>query len=107
MVLAHGGRVFACSSGAVNSTDDTSVYALVRGSGADLLAPDPSRPPLRILVATFDNSEGTAAQAAAVNGNNCARAAEMFMAQPGVSVRFWCEQGRFRQERERERERER
>jgi hypothetical protein len=44
----------------------------------------------RMHVATFDASDG-----AAYNRENCETAARLFAAQPAVTVRFWCEPGRF------------
>ncbi|MGE4013649.1 MAG: hypothetical protein AB7G15_16085 [Alphaproteobacteria bacterium] len=45
----------------------------------------------RIHVATFDASEGFN-----FNRVNCEIAGGLFQAQPGVIVRYWCEQGQFR-----------
>ena len=46
---------------------------------------------LRLHVATFDALDG-----AAYNRQNCAQAQQLFAAQQGVNVAFWCEPGRFR-----------
>lgn len=46
----------------------------------------------RVHVATFDAEY----EAPGYNRDNCAQAAKLYLAQPGVSVRFWCEKGRFR-----------
>lgn len=45
----------------------------------------------RVHVATFDASYG-----GDYNRANCEIARELFQAQPGVTVRYWCELGRFR-----------
>lgn len=45
----------------------------------------------RVHVATFDANDGRD-----YNQANCEIARELFQAQPGVSVRYWCELGRFR-----------
>ncbi len=42
-------------------------------------------------VAAFDAADGDA-----YNRENCLTAADLFAGQPGVTVRNWCEQGRFR-----------
>ena len=44
----------------------------------------------RIHIATFDASDGRD-----YNQTNCQIAADLFQAQPGVTVRYWCELGRF------------
>jgi hypothetical protein len=70
---------------------EDSVYTLVRGSSVDNRpGRDESRPPLRLHVATFDAADG-----AAYNSGNCETARMLFQQQPGVTVRFWCERGRF------------
>lgn len=63
------------------SLAETSVFTLYRGS----LVPD-SR---GVHVATFD-----AEQSGNYNFDNCQIAAELFQGQTGVTVRYWCEQGR-------------
>jgi hypothetical protein len=45
---------------------------------------------MRIHVATFDAADGDK-----YNGDNCRIASELFAKQPGVTVRYWCEKGRF------------
>ena len=45
----------------------------------------------RIHIATFDADES-----GEYNQENCQIAAELFANQPGVTVRYWCEKGRFR-----------
>ncbi|MBP0494000.1 hypothetical protein [Roseomonas indoligenes] len=63
--------------------DDSGQHTLYRSS--------PGHPNARIHIATFDAADGDA-----YNGENCRLGAELFMAQPGVKTRFWCEKGRFR-----------
>ena len=46
----------------------------------------------RIRVATFD-----AAEDKDYNRKNCEIAADLFARQPGVTVRYWCERGKFTQ----------
>jgi hypothetical protein len=46
----------------------------------------------RIHVATFD-----AAEDKDYNKNNCETARDLFASQPGVTVRYWCEHGKFTQ----------
>ena len=46
----------------------------------------------RIHVATFDASEG----GEEYNRRNCEIARELFVKQEGVTVRYWCERGKFR-----------
>ncbi len=46
---------------------------------------------MRIHVATFDAADGEA-----YNRGNCDIARDLFQAQPGVKVKFWCEKGSFR-----------
>jgi hypothetical protein len=61
------------------------VYTLYRNSataGGQLM---------RIHVATFD-----AKGRETYNHGNCEIARELFQGQPGVTVKFWCEKGRFR-----------
>lgn len=46
---------------------------------------------IRYHIATFDSADGQD-----YNEKNCWRAADLFQAQKGVGVRFWCEKGRFK-----------
>lgn len=46
---------------------------------------------LRVHVATFDASDGDE-----YNAINCQIAADLFQRQPGVTVTYWCEKGRYR-----------
>ena len=62
-------------------------YTLYRsGAGGSSVADE-----MRIHVATFDADEK-----AAYNRENCDVAKDLFQNQPGVTVRYWCEKGRFR-----------
>jgi hypothetical protein len=45
----------------------------------------------RMHVASFDTREG-----AKYNNDNCQQVLALFQTQPGVTVRFWCEKGRYR-----------
>lgn len=45
----------------------------------------------RIHVATFNSSDGDK-----YNRENCETARSLFQNQPSVAVRYWCEQGSFR-----------
>lgn len=62
---------------------DAAIYTLYRNSVTDAA--------LRLHVATFDALDG-----AAYNRQNCAQAQQLFAAQQGVRVAFWCESGKFR-----------
>lgn len=58
------------------------VYTLYRSSPADAA--------MRIHVASFDAKEGDA-----YNRENCELASRLFRLQEGVTVRWWCEKGRY------------
>lgn len=62
---------------------DAEVLTLYRNSALDAT--------MRIHVATFDSVDGKD-----YNAENCAVAAGLFGGQDGVSVRYWCEPGRYR-----------
>jgi hypothetical protein len=66
-----------------NISGDGSTYTLYRSS---VMADMP-----RIHVATFDAQDGEK-----YNRENCQIAADLFLAQPGVIVKYWCEKGLFR-----------
>jgi len=63
--------------------DSGTVYTLYRTSPLDAS--------MRLHVATFDAKETES-----YNRENCLVAADLFAAQPGVKVRYFCEKGRFR-----------
>jgi hypothetical protein len=65
---------------------DGNIYTLYRGSAAANSSAS------RIHIATFDANESEE-----YNRENCFIAAELFMKQPGVLVRYWCEKGRYKQ----------
>jgi hypothetical protein len=62
----------------------TTSYTLYRTSPADAS--------MRVHVATFDATE-----AESYNRENCQVAAKLFAAQPGVTVNYFCEKGRYRE----------
>ena len=62
----------------------TDTYTLYRSSAT-------AGPPLRIHVATFDSNDGDE-----YNQENCETARGLFQQQPRVTVRYWCEKGRYR-----------
>lgn len=64
-------------------SSDNSVYTLYRNS--------PAFANMRIHVATFDAEEKEP-----YNLDNCQITAKLFQGQPGISVRYWCERGRYR-----------
>lgn len=63
--------------------DRSGAFTLYRNSPADA--------GMRVHIATFDAKDGDA-----YNRENCELAAKLFRSQPGVTVRFWCEKGRYR-----------
>ena len=68
-----------------NPLDPTGdVFTLYRNSGVDKN--------MRVHVASFDVANG----GDGYNDENCRIAAGLFQAQEGVTVRYWCEKGRFR-----------
>ena len=68
----------------VSHAGDNDVYTLYRGSAV-------RNSEMRIHIATFDATDGEN-----YNKTNCFIAAGLFENQPGVSVRYWCEKGRFK-----------
>ena len=48
--------------------------------------------PATVHVATFD-----AAEDKDYNRENCEKARDLFASQPGVTIKYWCERGRFTQ----------
>ncbi|MBB4290620.1 hypothetical protein GGE16_002660 [Rhizobium leguminosarum] len=63
--------------------DDSRQYTLYRNSALDAN--------MRLHVASFDSADGES-----YNSENCQIAAGLFVTQPGVTVRYWCEKGKFR-----------
>ncbi len=80
--VACAAAIIAAGLSGCNST--TAIYTLYRSSAT-------VGPELRIHVATFDSSDGVE-----YNRENCNVARSLFQQQPGVTVRYWCEQGRYR-----------
>jgi hypothetical protein len=70
--------------------DDSSqgVYTLYRSSP---IIGSISGEGARVHVSTFDAAAGED-----YNRENCQNAATLFASQPGVTVRYWCEKGRYR-----------
>ncbi|TPM25727.1 hypothetical protein [Mesorhizobium sp. B2-3-4] len=66
----------------VDWTGERSTYTLYRNSVTA---------PMRIHIATFNTSDGED-----YNRQNCDIAANLFQAQPGVIVKYWCEKGSYR-----------
>ena len=64
-------------------TAETDVFTLYRNSPIDKT--------MRIHVATFNARAGEK-----YNAENCDIAAGLFVAQGGVTVRYWCERGPFK-----------
>lgn len=64
--------------------EDSRIYTLYRASPMD--------PNMRLHMATFDADEPSPTY----NQENCQIAADLFANYPGVTVRYWCEQGRYR-----------
>jgi hypothetical protein len=75
----------ACYIAASSATcaSEEGIYTIYRNSAID--------PDMRIHVASFDTEDG-----AAYNQENCQIAASLFRSQPGVTVSYWCEPGRYR-----------
>ncbi|OOY31569.1 hypothetical protein BMI88_10830 [Thioclava sp. F36-6] len=69
----------------VGCKDNGTVFTLYRAS--------PISATMRIHMATFDADEPDPTY----NLDNCQLTARLFMSQPGVSVRYWCEPGRYRE----------
>jgi hypothetical protein len=66
-----------------SQTESGTAYSLYRSSATGVRE--------RIHIATFDASE-----ADSYNNENCQQAQTLFQQQPGVTVKFWCEKGRYR-----------
>lgn len=74
--------VLVSAAGCSQPSSD-SAFTLYRNSALDAN--------MRIHVASFDASDGKD-----YNQENCRIAADLFKAQPGVTVRYWCEMGKFK-----------
>ena len=69
----------------ISGCDSDNVYTLYRSSatlGGGIA---------RIHVATFDASDGQR-----YNMENCETAMKLFSQQPSVTVKYWCEKGRYK-----------
>jgi hypothetical protein len=69
--------------------DGTSAFTLYR-SGISKPELGVNMDDVRSHVATFDADESEA-----YNRENCETASKLFQSQPGVTVRYWCEKGRY------------
>jgi hypothetical protein len=78
--------IIAVSLLAACKPGDDSAYTLYCGSVTG---------PMRIHVATFDSVDGEE-----YNSGNCDIARSLFQAQPGVTVKYWCEKGRYQKWRD-------
>ena len=76
--FASCGVLMACGG-----AGDDRIYTLYRAS--------PSDASIRTHIATFDADEKEN-----YNRENCETAGKLFQSQPGVTVKYWCEKGRFR-----------
>ncbi len=74
----------------LSACDQDSVFTLYR-SGVSTPEASINMDDVRIHVATFDAAEGEG-----YNRENCDTASQLFQAQPGIKVRYWCEKGRYR-----------
>ena len=66
---------------------DDGVFTLYRSSSSSGAGGDAAR----LHVATFNANEGSD-----YNRGNCEVARELFQKRSGVTVRYWCEKGRFK-----------
>jgi hypothetical protein len=87
--LAAVGLLLPLTLGACGlSVSNDNVYTLYRTSPVLDSSPELRR----VHVATFDAKGGEQ-----YNQKNCDIARQLFQAQPGIIVRYWCEKGGFRQ----------
>ena len=84
-LVCAGFIAVAGSAGAGEGAAESNTFTLYRSSVLDI--------DMRIHIATFD----TADAGPSYNSENCQIAAALFQSQPNVSVRYWCEPGRYRQ----------
>ena len=78
--------IFATAAAVEASAQDSNVSTLYRNSVVDS--------EMRIHIATFDVDEVSPSY----NSENCQIAAQLFQEQLGVTVRYWCEPGRYRRD---------
>ncbi len=84
-MIGFGSLLLAVSLVVPVAADPGSSYTLYRNSAR------PNGATARLHVATFDADDGED-----YNRGNCEVARGLFQQQPGVTVRFWCERGRYR-----------
>jgi len=65
------------------SQSDSDFYTLYRNSPVDSK--------MRIHVSTFDSKDGND-----YNNENCQIGQKLFQNQPNVTVKYWCEKGRYK-----------
>lgn len=70
----------------LSGCNEESAYTLYRNSPGSSLGES-----ARLHIATFDAYAGED-----YNRQNCLIAADLFKYQPGVTVRYWCEKGRYK-----------
>lgn len=70
-------------TGCFEKSKDSTAYTLYRNSV--VLENE------RMHIATFDSDDGES-----YNQENCFLAKDLFLAQPGVMTKFWCEKGRYK-----------
>ena len=81
--LIHYSSAFFVFVAMFGCTNESEVFTLYRASPIDRL--------MRIHVATFDTVDGPK-----YNQENCNVAQVLFEAQPGVTVKYWCEKGAYK-----------
>ena len=81
-VLLFLASLLVCSGCSALLVPEENIYTLYRNSVIN--------PSMRIHIATFDSKDGEK-----YNRENCELARSLFQAQPGVTVKFWCEKGRY------------
>jgi hypothetical protein len=77
-----GRAILAAALCAAACQGSTKTYTLYRSSVLDAA--------MRLHVASFDSADGEA-----YNRENCEVARSLFQQQPGATVKYWCEKGRF------------
>jgi hypothetical protein len=83
LAMTASASAVGMAAGCSLPSDAGGVFTLYRNSPIDAT--------MRIHMATFDSEDGEA-----YNRVNCDIAVDLFMKQPGVTARYWCEKGRFR-----------
>lgn len=79
--------LLAATPAGVAAANDRDIYTLYRSSVTDAH--------YRIHIATFDAMQSSDTEI--YNRENCLLAARLFQQQPGVTVSYWCEPGKYRQ----------